>query len=200
MPVYSFQGMIPVVAPSTFVHPTAVLIGDVILGAGCYIGPGVSLRGDMGRIVVGEDANIQDNCVAHSFPGKDLLIEDLAHIGHGAIIHGCHVGRNTLIGMNAVIMDGAVVGEDAFVGAMSFVRAGFVIPPRNLAMGLPAKVARPLTDAELAWKVAGTDEYRELARLSLASLHECEALTEVEPNRPQLEGGMLPLNEHKARS
>jgi phenylacetic acid degradation protein len=199
MPVYSFQGMIPVVATSTFVHPTAVLIGDVIVGAGCYIGPGVSLRGDMGRIVVGEEANIQDNCVAHSFPGKDLLIEDLAHIGHGAIIHGCHVGRNSLIGMNAVIMDGAVVGEDAFVGAMSFVRADFQVPPRTLALGLPARVVRPLTEAELAWKIAGTDEYRELARLSLASLRECEALTEVEPNRPKLEGGMLPLNELKAK-
>jgi phenylacetic acid degradation protein len=199
MPVYSFQGIVPVVSPTAYVHPMAVLIGDVIVGAGCYIAPCASLRGDMGRITVGDGANIQDNCIAHAFPGQDVMIEEMVHIGHGAVLHGCHLRRKVLIGMNSTIMDGAEIGEEAFVGAMSFVRAGFVVPPRTLALGTPAKVVRPLTEEELAWKAGGTNEYRALAQLSRASLRECAPLSEVEPDRPRLPAGIVPLAQHRAR-
>jgi phenylacetic acid degradation protein len=123
VPAYSLEGLVPVVDPSAFVHPQAVLIGDVIIGAHCYVGPMASLRGDFGRIVLQAGANVQDCCVLHSFPDKDALLEEEAHIGHAAVLHGCTIRRGALVGIAAVIMDGAVVEEQAFVGASSFVRA-----------------------------------------------------------------------------
>ncbi|HBT5608396.1 TPA: hypothetical protein MCA42_000881 [Klebsiella pneumoniae] len=108
MPIYQIDGLTPVVPEESYVHPTAVLIGDVILGKGVYVGPNASLRGDFGRIVVKDGANIQDNCVMHGFPGQDTVVEEEGHIGHGAILHGCVIGRNALVGMSAVIIDGAV--------------------------------------------------------------------------------------------
>ena len=185
MPFYSFEDMIPVVNPTAFVHPTAVLIGDVIVGAGCYIGPGASLRGDFGRIILKDGANLQDNCVMHSFPGQDAVVEENGHVGHGAILHGCVVGRDALIGMNAVVMDGATIGEASFVGAMSFVRAGMAVPPRTLVAGVPAKIVRDLQDKEMSWKANGTRQYQALAQRSLATMRPCAPLTAVEPDRPQ---------------
>ncbi len=184
--VYEIDGVRPVVDPTAYVHPSAVLIGDVIVGPGSYIGPCASLRGDFGRLVVGAGANIQDCCVMHGFPGSDTIVEDDGHIGHGAILHGCIIRRNVLVGMNAVVMDNAVVGESAIVAAQSFIKAGMEIPPRMLAAGVPAKVMRELTEQEMAWKVDGTDVYKELARRSRASMREVEALTEVEPDRKRL--------------
>ena len=100
MPIYQIDGLTPVVPEESYVHPTAVLIGDVILGKGVYVGPNASLRGDFGRIVVKDGANIQDNCVMHGFPGQDTVVEEEGHIGHGAILHGCVIGRNALVGMS----------------------------------------------------------------------------------------------------
>ena len=184
--VYAIDGVIPVVHPTAFVHPAAVLIGDVIIGPGSYIAPCASLRGDIGRIVVGAGANIQDHCLLHCFPGAACIVEDEGHIGHGAVLHGATVRRNALIGMNAVLMDGSIVGEAAFVAAMSFVPGGFEIPPRTLAAGIPAKLRRDLTDDEIAWKRRGTEEYQRIAVRSLAGMHETEALSAVEPDRPRL--------------
>ena len=183
MPVYSLEGVIPVVDPSAFVHPQAVLIGDVVIGPRCYVGPGASLRGDMGRIVMGPGVNVQDNCVLHTFPAKEVCLEEDAHIGHGAVLHGCTVKRGALVGINAVLMDDVVVGEEALVGAASFVRAGFVVPPRTLVTGSPARAVRELTEEEIAWKAQGTREYHELAVRCLASLVECRPLTAVPPGR-----------------
>ncbi len=106
--VYAIGGVTPVIHPSAFVHPTAVLIGDVIIGPRCYVGPLACLRGDFGRLIMEEGANLQDTCVVHGFPGSDTVIEVDGHIGHGAVIHGARIGRNALVGMNAVVMDGAV--------------------------------------------------------------------------------------------
>ncbi len=199
MPCYSFESLIPVVDPAAFVHPTAVLIGDVLVGAGCYVGPGASLRGDFGRIILKPGSNVQDNCVMHSFPGQDAVVEENGHVGHGAILHGCIVGRDALIGMNAVIMDGAVIGEAAFVGAMSFVRAGFEVPARTLVAGVPAKIVRDLQDREIGWKANGTAQYQELARRSLATMRSCEPLPEVEADRPQAKPiAAIPLHKVKA--
>ncbi len=199
--VYAIEGITPVVHPSAYVHPSAVLIGDVIIGPNVYIGPCACLRGDFGRIRVDEGANIQDTCILHAFPDRDLVVEADGHIGHGAILHGCEVRRNALIGINAVVNDHAVVGESAFVAAMAFVKAGFEVPPRTLAAGIPAKVLRELEEAELAWKNDATRQYRELAVRSLASLVETVALAEVEPDRGRLKVGedVLPLAVTKRR-
>ena len=186
MPAYEFEGITPVVDPSAFVHPTAVLIGDVIIGPGCLIGPGASLRGDIGRIIINKGSNLQDGCIAHSFPSKDVVVEENGHIGHGAILHGCTIKRNALVGMNAVIMDDAVIGEDSFVAALAFVKAGMQVPPRTLVGGIPAKIMRELKDDEIKWKSVGTGHYQHLARRYLAASREVQPLTEIEPDRKRV--------------
>jgi len=186
MPCYEFEGVRPVVDPTAFVHPTAVLIGDCIIGSGCLVAPGASLRGDIGRIEMRAGSNIQDNCVVHSFPGKGVIIEEDGHVGHGAILHGCTIKRNAMIGMHAVVMDDAIIDEAAFVAAMAFVKAGMHVPPRSLAAGIPAKVLRELSDNEIKWKSEGTRIYQQLAQRYLATAKEVEPLREVEPNRPHL--------------
>lgn len=184
--VYAIDGIVPVVDPTAYVHPSAVLIGDVIVGPGCYVGPCASLRGDFGRLILERGANLQDTCVMHGFPGTDTVVEADGHIGHGAVLHGCRVGRNALIGMNAVIMDNAVIGESSIVAASAFVKAGAEIPARSLAAGMPAKVLRALSDEEIAWKVAGTRTYQDLTRRCLATLVEATPLSAVEPDRPRI--------------
>jgi len=182
VPVYSLDGIIPVVDPTSFVHPLAVLIGDVIVGPRCYVGPGASLRADLGWIRLAGGSNIQDNCVVHTFPGKEVVLDEDAHIGHGAVLHGCRINARALVGMNAIVMDDAVVGEEALVGAASFVRAGFVVPPRTLVLGTPARPVRELSAEEIEWKARGTREYQELAARCLKTLKECVPLTAPESN------------------
>ncbi|MEO8134542.1 MAG: transferase hexapeptide repeat family protein [Betaproteobacteria bacterium] len=198
--VYSIDGVIPVVDPSSYVHPSAVLIGDVMIGRNCYIGPCVSLRGDFGRIIISDGANVQDTCVMHGFPGTDTLVEEDGHIGHGAIIHGCRIRRGALIGMNAVINDNAEIGEYAIVAAMAFVKAGMVVPPRTLAAGTPARIIRALTDVEIAWKAEGTRSYQDLTLRSMRTMQETVALTAPEADRKRLNlPELLPLSEQKAK-
>ena len=181
--VYSIDGITPVVDPTAYVHPTAVLIGDVIIGAGVYVGPNASLRGDFGRLIIEAGANFQDCCVMHGVPGSDTVVEMEGHIGHGAVLHGCTIKRNALVGMNAVVLDAAVVGEEAMVAAGAMVRAGMQIPRRTLVAGVPAKVVRELSDADVAGKVLGTRVYQRLTQRALASMRLTEALTEVEADR-----------------
>jgi phenylacetic acid degradation protein len=198
--VYAIDGIVPVVDPTAFVHPSAVLIGDVIVGPGCYVGPCASLRGDFGRLILERGANLQDTCVMHGFPGTDTVVEEDGHIGHGAVLHGCRIGRNALVGMNAVVMDNAVIGESSIVAASAFVKAGAEIPPRSLAAGMPAKVIRALSDEEIAWKVDGTRTYQDLARRSLATMTECDPLSEIEPDRKRIHmPEVVPLVELKKR-
>jgi phenylacetic acid degradation protein len=199
--VYSIDGVVPVVDPTAFVHPSAVLIGDVIVGPGCYIGPAACLRGDFGHIEVRAGANIQDTCVLHGYPGLGTIVEEDGHVGHGAVLHGCRVERNGLVGMNAVVNDNAVVGDSAIVAAMAFVKAGMVIPPRTIVSGVPAKVLRALTDTELAWKAEGTRHYQDLARRSLATMRAVAPLPAPEPGRKRLDlPEMLPLSVLKERT
>jgi phenylacetic acid degradation protein len=193
MPVYSIEGITPVVHADAYVHETAVLIGDVIIGAGCYIGPNASLRGDFGRILVEQGANVQDTCVMHSFPDKDCIVERDGHIGHGAVLHGCRIGNNALVGMNAVVMDDVFIGESSIVAAAAFVGVGFECPPRSLVVGTPAKIKRELSDEEIDWKTRGTREYQQLAVRCLVSLKSTEALAEVEPDRPRINVGKYPF-------
>ena len=196
--VYAIDGIVPVVDPTAFVHPSAVLIGDVIVGPGCYVGPCASLRGDFGRLILERGANLQDTCVMHGFPGTDTVVEEDGHIGHGAVLHGCRIGRNALIGMNAVIMDNAVIGESAIVAASAFVKAGAEIPPRSLVAGMPAKVIRTLSDEEIAWKGEGTKTYQDLTRRCLATMVETDPLSEVEADRKRIHiPDVIPLVELK---
>jgi phenylacetic acid degradation protein len=187
--VYEINGVTPVVHPSAYVHPSAVLIGDVIVGPRCYVGPLASMRGDFGRLVLEEGANLQDCCVMHGFPGDDTVVEADGHIGHGAILHGCRIRRNAMVGMNSVVMDQAVVGEDSIIAAMSFIKAGMLIPPRSMVMGSPAKVVRELEDKEIAWKSFGTTQYHELAVRSMQTMRATESRDEVEPDRKRIEFG-----------
>ena len=198
--VWSIDGAIPVVDPTAYVHPTAVLIGDVIIGPGCYIGPTACLRGDFGRLEVRAGANVQDGCVLHAYPGVETVVEEDGHIGHGAILHGCTIKRGALVGMNAVINDGAVIGESAVVAAMAFVKAAMVVPPRMLVAGIPARILRLLTAEELAWKEEGTASYQELTRRSFASMRATVPLAAPEPDRRRIDvAELLPLSTRKAR-
>ncbi len=185
MPIYAIDNFIPVIKENTFVHPSAEIIGDVIIEENCYIGPNAVLRGDFGRIHVSHHSNVQDNCVLHSFPDKDCFLEPYSHIGHSAVLHGCRIGENSLIGMNAVVMDDAFIGKESMVAACSFVRAKFVCEPRSMVMGTPAKVARQLTDDEVKWKSTGTQEYTDLAARAINTLREVKPLIEIEENRPR---------------
>lgn len=198
--VYAIDSIVPVVDPSAFVHPTAVLIGDVIVGPGCYVGPCASLRGDFGRLILERGANVQDTCVMHGFPGTDTVVGEDGHIGHGAVLHGCRIGRNALVGMNAVIMDNAVIGEECIVAACAFVKAGAEIPPRSLVAGMPAKVVRAVSAEEIAWKSDGTRTYQDLARRSLATMVETAPLAAVEADRRRIHlPEVVPLVELKKR-
>ena len=198
--VYAIDGITPVVHPSAFVHPSAVLIGDVIVGERAYIGPAACLRGDFGRIVVEAGANIQDTCMLHGFPGKDTVVGADSTIGHGAVLHGCVVGRGALVGMNCVVNDNAEVGEDAVVAALAFVKAEDRIAPRSLAVGIPARVVRTMSDQELRWKHDNMKLYQELAVRSLETMREVDALTEVESNRKRINiPGAVPLSELKKK-
>lgn len=187
MPCYAIEDVVPVIDPSAYVHPTAVLIGDVIVGPRCYIGPAACLRGDFGRIVLKEGANVQDTCVLHGFPAQDTVVEENGHIGHGAVLHSCVVRRDALVGMNAVVMDEAEVGAEAIVAACAFIPAGMKVPPRHLVAGLPAKVLRPLKDEEVAWKLEGTRTYQDLTERCLRSMREVAPLAAVEADRPRLQ-------------
>ncbi|MBT0718552.1 phenylacetic acid degradation protein PaaY [Rosenbergiella epipactidis] len=186
MPSYQIDGVTPVVSLDSYVHPTAVLIGDVIIETGVYIGPNASLRGDFGRIVVKRGANIQDNCVMHGFPEQDTVVEEDGHIGHCAVLHGCVIRRNAMVGMNAVIMDAAEIGENCIVGAASFVKAGASYAANQLILGAPAKVVRTLSSQELAWKRAGTEQYHQLVTRSQQSLREVEPLRDLDADHPRI--------------
>lgn len=199
--VYAIDGIVPVVDPTAYVHPSAVLIGDVIVGPDCYVGPCASLRGDFGRIILERGANLQDTCVMHGFPGTDTVIEENGHVGHGAVLHGCRIKRNALIGMNAVIMDNAVIGEGAMVAACAFVKAGVQIPAGCLVAGMPAKIVRQLSEEEMAWKNDGTRTYQDLTRRCLATMVETVPLTAVEDKRKRIHmPDVIPLVELKKRS
>ncbi|MFD1260748.1 phenylacetic acid degradation protein PaaY [Entomomonas asaccharolytica] len=184
MTCYRYQNLIPVIHPTAYVHPTAVLIGDVIIEAGCYIGPLACLRGDFGRLIVQEGSNFQDTCVMHGFPGSETIVGKNGHIGHGAILHGCILEEDCLVGMNAVVMDGAHIAAHCIIAATSFVKAGFSCQEKSMIMGTPAKVKRKLTDQEITWKQRGTKEYQELAKRCLTNIEICEPLSAIEENRP----------------
>lgn len=197
--IFRFKDFIPVIHESSFVHPLAAVTGNVIIGKDCYIGPGAAIRGDWGEIILEDGVNVQENCTIHMFPGKSIVLEESAHIGHGAIIHGANIGRNVLVGMNAVIMDGSYVGDGSIVGALAFVKAETRIPARSLLVGNPAKIIKEVSDEMLAWKTAGTRLYQRLPADCYEGLEEVEPLREVPENRPIQEDFYKTLEEYKRR-
>ncbi len=182
--IYSFKSHIPVIHESSFVHPLAAVTGNVIIGENCYIGPGAAIRGDWGEIILENGVNVQENCTVHMFPGKSIVLKQGAHVGHGAIIHGANLGRNTMVGMNSVIMDGAVIADECIVGAMAFVKAESVFAPRQLIVGNPAKAIKEVSQQMLAWKTAGTKLYQSLPKDCHETLREVEPLREIPKDRP----------------
>jgi phenylacetic acid degradation protein len=184
--VFAFEGITPVIDPSAYIHPQATIIGDVWIGAGCYVAAGAVMRGDFGRIEMRAGSNLQDNCVVHSLPDFDCLLDVDSHIGHGAVIHGCSIGVNVLVGMNAVVMDYATVEQDSVVAAMSFVKVRGHVPPRTLVAGVPARVVRELSDADIAGKRQGTSMYHELTVRCRQSLIAAEPLDSADPQRQRI--------------
>ncbi|HRH67076.1 MAG TPA: transferase hexapeptide repeat family protein [Bacteroidia bacterium] len=182
--IYSFNGYIPVIHESSFIHPQAAVTGNVVIGKNVYVGPGAAIRGDWGGIVIEDGCNVQENCTIHMFPGITITLKESAHIGHGAIVHGAAVGRNVLVGMNAVLMDHVVVGDNSIVGALSFVPEGMIIPERKIVVGNPAKIIKDVSEDMLSWKTKGTALYQQLPAELYASLRSCEPLREIPKNRP----------------
>lgn len=184
---YAFKGFIPVVHPSAFVHPQAAVTGNVIIGKDVYIGPGAAIRGDWGGIVIEDGCNVQENCTIHMFPGVTVYLRESAHIGHGAIIHGATIGRNTLVGMNSVIMDRVEIGAECIIGALCLIPADTVIPDRSLVVGNPGKIIKQVSDDMIKWKTLGTQLYQKLPSDCHNTLRTCEPLNEMPKNRPQQE-------------
>jgi len=182
--IYEFKGFIPVIHESAFVHPQAAVTGNVIIGENVYIGPGAAIRGDWGGIVIEDGCNVQENCTLHMFPGVTMTLHEGAHIGHGAIIHGATIGKNSLIGMNSFIMDDVIIGEECIVGALSFVKAKEIIPRRSLVAGNPAKIIKEVSDEMMNWKTMGTQLYQQLPSECYETLKACEPLRTLPTNRP----------------
>lgn len=182
--IYSYKEFVPVIHPSAFVHPQAAVTGCVIIGKDVYIGPFAAIRGDFGEIIIEDGCNVQENCTIHMFPGIQVLLMENAHIGHGAILHGCKIGKNCLVGMNAVIMDEVEIGDNCIIGALSFLKEGLKIPPHSLVVGNPAKIIKEVSQEMMDWKRKGTALYQQLAREAILDINECIPLEEKPKNYP----------------
>ena len=185
--VYEFNGFIPIIHESSFIHPQAAVTGNVIIGKDVYVGPGAAIRGDWGEIIIEDGCNIQENCTIHMFPGKSITLKAGAHIGHGAIIHGANIGKNCLVGMNAVIMDDVILGDECIVGALAFIKAETEIPARRMVVGNPAVIIKTVSDEMIAWKSKGTALYQQLPKELYATLKAVEPLREIPKDRPTQE-------------
>ena len=181
--IYEFEGFVPVVHETAFVHPQAAVTGNVVIGRDVYVGPGAAIRADWGAIEIRDGCNVQENCTIHVFPGALVVLDEGAHLGHGSVVHGAQLGRNVLIGMNAVVMDRAVVGAGSIVGALSFVPADMVIPDRKVVVGNPAKIVKDVSDEMLEWKTEGTRLYQGLPARCHAALRVVEPLRELPAGR-----------------
>ena len=165
------SGLAPKIAHSARVAETAALIGDVELGAFTTVWYGAVLRGDCGPIRVGDGSNIQDNCVLHCGGGPTILGRNVT-VGHGAILHSCTLKDGCLVGMGSTVLDGAVIGEGSIVAAGALVPPGMVVPPRCLVMGVPAKVARAVSEQEAGASLVNVEHYVELGRAQLEAPEE----------------------------
>lgn len=195
--IYQFNEIIPVIHPSSFIHPQAAVTGNVIVGKNVYVGPGAALRGDWGQIIIEDGCNVQENCTIHMFPGVTVLLKEAAHIGHGAIIHGATIGKNCLIGMNAVIMDNVLLGDECIVGALSFIKADEQFEARSLIVGNPAKKIKEVSNEMTAWKTEGTKLYQQLPAEMYFGWKACEPLREIPEERKINAGSYKTWNHSK---
>ena len=191
--IFEFNGYKPVIHQSAFIHPQANVTGNVIIGKDVYVGPGATIRGDWGEIVIEDGCNVQENCVIHMFPGTTVTLKKGAHIGHGAVIHGATIGDNVLVGMNAVVMDDAVIGKESIIGALTFIKQGTQVPQRSVYAGNPGKKVKDVSDEMLKWKTEGTQWYKNLPESYRDSLLSCQPLAEDKRSRPRGKGGFPPL-------
>ena len=187
--IYQFNGYIPVINETAFIHPQATVTGNVIIGKNVYIGPGAAIRGDWGEIIIEDNCNVQENCTIHMFPGAPVLLREMAHIDHGAIIHGARIGRNAMIGMNAVVMDNVEIGDESIVGALCFIKANEKIPARSVVVGNPHKIVKQVTDEMINWKTEGTGIYMRLPMDCYEGLKEVEPLRELPESRKNQKAG-----------
>ncbi len=164
MPKIEYNGHRPQDTQAAFVAPTAVLAGDVTLEKGSSVWYGAVLRADTGRIRVGKDSNVQDNAVLHTGPDLDVVIGERVSIGHSAVVHGCTVGDDCLIGMHATVLNGAVLGQGCLIAAGALVTENTVIPPHSLVMGVPGKVRGTVTPEKAVELAHNVEEYCGLAR------------------------------------
>ncbi len=162
MSLYAFEGFEPQVATDAYVHPEAVLIGDVHIGSKCFIGAGAVLRADFGKIVVGDGSNVQENCVLHVTPGLEIQIEKNVVIAHGAKIHDAHVKAEAVVGMNAVLLHGVVVEEEGMVAAGTVVSNDFTVPAKKIVAGNPARIKGEIPEMYVQLRDAGLKMYQEL--------------------------------------
>ena len=197
--IFEFNGFRPVIHESAFVHPNATVTGNVIIGRDVYIGPGAAIRGDWGKIIISDGCNVQENCTIHMFPGVTVLLEESAHIGHGAIIHGATIGRNALVGMNAVVMDNAVVGAESIIGALCFVPEGMEIPKRKIVVGNPAKIVKDVSDEMIKWKTEGTKLYQQLPAQLHRTLKPCMPLRHIPERREPMKIDYFPWKKTKGK-
>lgn len=197
--IYEFNGYKPIIHESSFIHPNATIIGNVTIGKDVYVGPGAAIRGDWGEIIIEDGCNVQENCIIHMFPGVTVRLMESAHIGHGAIVHGANIGRNSLIGMNAVLMDDVEIGDECIVGALCFVPAKMIIPNRKVAVGNPAKIVKDVSDDMIHWKTEGTKLYQALPNECYNSLKPCEPLRDFSIIRPKMEVNYKTWNETKIK-
>lgn len=180
--IYQFNNFIPVIHPSSFIHPLASVTGNVIIGKDVYVGPGAALRGDWGQIIIEDGCNIQENCTLHMFPGKCVILKQWAHIGHGAIIHGATIGNNCLVGMNAVVMDNVILEDECIVGALSYIKADEHFEARSLIIGNPAKKIKAITNEMINWKTEGTKLYQALPKQMMEHWKATEPLITLPTN------------------
>ncbi len=195
--IFEFEGFIPVIHESSFVHPNATITGNVIIGKNVYVGPGAAIRGDWGAVEISDGCNIQENCTIHMFPGVTVRLAESVHIGHGAIIHGASIGRNCLIGMNAVVMDNVIIEEECIIGALTFVPADMHIPRRKVVVGNPAKIVKDVSEEMINWKTKGTKLYQQLPSDLYRTLRAVEPLREIPANRPVQKINYFTWNESK---
>ena len=160
--ILSFRNKAPKIHAEAFVAPTADVIGNVCVGKGSSLWFGAVIRSDMERIEIGENTSIQDNCTVHADEGLPAIIGNNVTVGHNAIVHGCTIGDNTVIGMHSTILNGAVIGKNCLIGAGAVVKENSVIPDNSLVVGIPAKVIRTLDDANTAKQMANAEEYARL--------------------------------------
>lgn len=158
MPIYPYKGISPRIAPDVYIAPTAVIIGDVTIGAGSSVWFNAVLRGDMAPIVIGEGCNVQDNCTIHTDTDLPAILGKRCSMGHAAIVHAATLEDNVLVAIGAVVLSGAYIGTGSLIAAKALVAEGKQIPPHSLVMGIPGRVAREVSASETR-RIAGTAEH-----------------------------------------